>query len=480
VLHVSPGAYNQWRSPLSNLSVRQQRHANLQDKIRTIHTQSNGTYGSPRIAAQLRRDGTPVNEKTVAKIMQENDIRAKTKKKFKVTTTSTKIKNAAPNLVKQNFSSSRPNQLWTRDLTYIWTREGWLYFAIILDVFARRIVGYAMGVRLSASLVTAALEQALTHRQPPATLVLHSDRGSQYASDELRLMILAHRLVQSMSGTGNCYDNAITETFFHTLKTEMVFWKRFETRDEARRKIFDYIERWYNRQRLHSSLGYMTPLECEQQFHHQQLTITTQLHVPFSRGRSESGEHKMNGVQKMSNILWSRTLLRPIKMSEQKELMLTDTQLKSKVGALSDKFWFGGIANPITAFEQMSYLILLTRLEDMGNARVARQHARDTEGLQGMPRVVLEQVVQSRRESRRAGPRRPHLRPGRNFTKVKSRLLLRSKKGDRGMSLRCGCSVQHDPVVSEYWPCLRHVPTLCIFCRDTTPSCHQMLKKGKK
>jgi transposase InsO family protein len=275
VLNVSRSAYNQWRSQQSNLSARQRRREELEQKIRTIHAYSNATYGSPRIAAQMRREGTPVNEKTVAKIMQTKDIRAKTKKKFTITTTSTKTKNAAPNLVKQNFAASRPNQLWTSDLTYIWTREGWLYLAIILDVFARRIVGYAMGARLCATLVTTALGQALTHRQPPAKLVLHSDRGSQYASQEVRTLIADARLVQSMSGTGNCYDNAITETFFHTLKTEMIFWERFDTRDEARRKIFDYIERWYNRQRLHSSLDYMTPIEVEQQFHHQQQTITT-------------------------------------------------------------------------------------------------------------------------------------------------------------------------------------------------------------
>jgi transposase InsO family protein len=207
--------------------------------------------------------------------MEENDIRAKTKKRFKVTTNSAKTKHAAPNLVQQDFSAARPNQLWTSDMTYIWTREGWLYLAIILDVFARRVVGYAMSARLSASLVTSALEQALTHRQPPADVVLHSDRGSQYASEEVRSMIIAHRLVQSMSGKGNCYDNAITESFFHTLKTEMIHWERFETRDEARRKIFDYIEVWYNRQRLHSSLGYSTPVEFELCFHQQQHAITS-------------------------------------------------------------------------------------------------------------------------------------------------------------------------------------------------------------
>lgn len=273
VLNVSRSAYHHWRSHLSGLSARQHQRQQLVEKIRALQAQNRSTYGSPRIAAQLRREGVSVNVKTVAKLMAENDIRAKTKKRFKVTTTSTKTKNAAPNLVKQHFTASRPNQLWTTDLTYIWTREGWLYLAVILDVFARRIVGHAMGARLSATLVSSALEQALTHRQPVTELLLHSDRGSQYASEEVQTILREHGIVQSMSGTGNCYDNAITETFFHTLKTELIFWEHFETREQARQTIFHYIEVWYNRQRLHSSLGYCTPVEYEQQFLCQQQTI---------------------------------------------------------------------------------------------------------------------------------------------------------------------------------------------------------------
>jgi transposase InsO family protein len=272
VLTVSRSAYYQWRSLQSSFSERQRNNADVLENIRTIHAQSKQTYGSPRVTAQLRREGMQVNEKRVAKLMRDNALRAKTKKRFTVTTNSTKTKNASPNLVKQEFRAARPNQLWTSDLTYIWTGEGWLYLAIILDVFARRIVGYAMSYRISATLVTTALRHALTHRQVSAGLVLHSDQGTQYASDEVRTLLTTHHLTQSMSGKGNCYDNAITETFFHTLKTELIYWERFETRDEARTKIFDYIEVWYNRQRLHSSLGYQTPVEFEQQ--HQQ-AITT-------------------------------------------------------------------------------------------------------------------------------------------------------------------------------------------------------------
>jgi transposase InsO family protein len=197
--------------------------------------------------------------------MRENNIRAKTKKRFKITTDSTRTKNASPNLVKQEFHAERPNQLWTSDMTYIWTLEGWLYLAVILDVYGRRIVGYAMSHRIDTALVAQALQCALTHRTITPGLVFHSDRGSQYASGTVRTILTAHKMVQSMSGTGNCYDNAITETFFHTLKTELIYWERFETREEARSKIFEYIEVFYNRQRLHSSLGYLTPVGFEQQ-----------------------------------------------------------------------------------------------------------------------------------------------------------------------------------------------------------------------
>lgn len=271
LLNVSRSAYYQWRSQLSHLSERRVANAKLLEDIRRIHQRSKGTYGSPRIAAQLRREGKRINDKRVAKLMYTNDIRAKTKKRFKRTTNSVATEQASPNIVAQKFIAERPNQLWTSDVTYIWTRAGWLYLAIVLDVFARRIVGYAMSDRLSANIVTTALRHAITERRVTpdgvVPLMFHSDRGSQYASDAVRKLVTDFHLTQSMSGTGNCYDNAITETFFHTLKTEMTYWEHFETREEARTKIFEYIEVWYNRQRLHSSLGYNTPVEYEQRFH---------------------------------------------------------------------------------------------------------------------------------------------------------------------------------------------------------------------
>lgn len=166
---------------------------------------------------------------------------------------------------RRKFVAQGMNRLWSSDMTYVWTREGWLYLAVVLDVCSRRIVGYAMSNRLTAALVTCALRQALTQRTVVDGLIFHSDRGSQYASSDVRQLLMRHNMRQSMSSAGSCYDNAITETFFHTLKTELIYWERYETREQARRSIFEYIEVFYNRQRLHSALGYKTPIEFEQQ-----------------------------------------------------------------------------------------------------------------------------------------------------------------------------------------------------------------------
>lgn len=263
VLQLTRSSYHYWRKHES--SPYRQRNVELVQEIRCVHEASHRTYGSPRIAQKLRATGIVCTTKRVAKLMREHNIRAKTKKRFKITTDSTRTKNASPNLVKQEFHAERPNQLWTSDMTYVWTLEGWLYLAVILDVYGRRIVGYAMSHRIDAALVAQAIRCALTHRTIAPGLVFHSDRGSQYASDTVRTILTAHKMDQSMSGAGNCYDNAITETFFHTLKTELIYWERFETREEARSKIFEYIEVFYNRQRLHSSLGYLTPVGFEQQ-----------------------------------------------------------------------------------------------------------------------------------------------------------------------------------------------------------------------
>ena len=261
VLKVSRSSYYHWREHKHTTCCNEE----LVKEIRRLHDGSRKTYGSPRITKALRKQGKQYNRKRIARLMRENGIRAKTKRRFKVTTRATTAYPVAENLVQRQFVAERTNQLWSSDMTYVWTREGWLYLAVVLDVCSRKIVGYAMSSRLTAALVTSALRQALTQRAVIDGLTFHSDRGSQYASIDVRQLLMQHNIRQSMSSTGSCYDNAITETFFHTLKTELIYWERYETRDQARRNIFEYIEVFYNRQRLHSALGYKTPLEFEQQ-----------------------------------------------------------------------------------------------------------------------------------------------------------------------------------------------------------------------
>ena len=187
--------------------------------------------------------------------MKKVGIMAKMKKKFKVTTKANPKAKAAPNLLKQNFTAEQPNQRWVADITYVWTLEGWLYVACVLDLFSRKIVGLAMKDRMTDDLVIAALEQALVSRNSSTGLMHHSDRGSQYTSHDFQKKLAQHNITASMSGTGNCYDNAAMESFFHTLKTEHVYFERYQTREQAKNSIFEYIEVFYNRQRRHSTLN---------------------------------------------------------------------------------------------------------------------------------------------------------------------------------------------------------------------------------
>jgi transposase InsO family protein len=236
------------------------------DKIKDIHQRSRGTYGSPRVTAELKAEGIKCSKNKVARIMRKNGIMAKTKRKFKVTTQSKHKNPVAENLVKQEFVAQGPNQLWTSDITYVWTKEGWLYLAIILDVFSRSIVGWSLSSRITAELVLTAFKRALQRRQVTAGMIFHSDRGSQYASEVIRTVLQQLGIRQSMSGTGNCYDNAITESVFHTIKTELIYFHRYESREEAASSIFEYIEIFYNRQRRHSALNYKSPFDFEQQY----------------------------------------------------------------------------------------------------------------------------------------------------------------------------------------------------------------------
>jgi transposase InsO family protein len=264
VFGVSRSGYYQFLH--ATASLREKEDNRLLLKIKTIHQRTRQTYGSPRIHAELLEEGEACSRKRVAKIMKKSGIMAKMKRCFKVTTRANPKAAVAPNLLHQDFSAQTPNQRWVADFTYIDTREGWLYVATVLDLFSRRIVGLAMSDRMTDDLVIAALEQALIHREPTANLVHHSDRGSQYTSKDFRNLLRKKGIMASMSGTGNCYDNAAMESFYHTLKTEHVYFEHYNTREEAKQSIFEYIEVFYNRQRRHSTLGYVSPRVYEKQW----------------------------------------------------------------------------------------------------------------------------------------------------------------------------------------------------------------------
>jgi transposase InsO family protein len=231
--------------------------------IRQVHEHSRRTYGSPRIHAELRAQGQPCNHKRIERLMRQHHIRARQVRRFRCTTEAQPGLPIAPNRLNQVFRASAPNQVWTADITYLDTAEGWLYLATVLDLYSRRIVGWAMAEHMETTLVRDALQMALTQRQPAAGLLHHSDRGRQYASAEYQAVLTAHGVECSMSRRGNCYDNAVHESFFGTLKSECAEG-RFASRTAARQCVFEYIEVWYNRQRRHSALGYLSPVEFEQ------------------------------------------------------------------------------------------------------------------------------------------------------------------------------------------------------------------------
>lgn len=231
--------------------------------INQIWENSRYTYGYRRVHAELRSQGVYCNRKRVLKLMNKNNIAAKRKKKFKRTTNSNHSNYISPNLLNQNFRANSPNEVWVSDITYISTYEGWLYLAVVLDLYSRKVVGWSMSNRMTSQLVIDALEYAIIDRQPFAGLIFHSDRGSQYASMEFRKSLSNHKMIQSMSGKGNCYDNAVAESFFHTLKTELVYWESYKTRNEAKSSIFKFIEGFYNRRRRHSYLNYLSPYNFE-------------------------------------------------------------------------------------------------------------------------------------------------------------------------------------------------------------------------
>ncbi len=259
-LEVSISGYRAWKGGGTPNRTRLT-DAQLLAVIHAIHTQIKGAYGSPRILREIRARGFPVSKERVERLMRENGIRGRHKRRYKATTDSKHSLPVAPNLLDRNFSPAAPNQAWGADLTYLWTDEGWLYLAIVLDLFNREIVGWSIKPRMTADIVTDALTMAWFRRRPAAGLIHHSDRGSQYASHLFQEKLTEYGMICSMSRKGNCWDNAPTESFFNSLKNERVHGTRYESRAEAIADLFDYIEVFYNRSRRHSTLGYTSPTQ---------------------------------------------------------------------------------------------------------------------------------------------------------------------------------------------------------------------------
>ena len=263
LLEVSRSGYYQWLS--APMSTRTKENRLLDKQIQSIYKANQGNYGSPRIAIDLIKQGIKVSENRVARRMKKMHLKAKTKKKFRVTTDSKHNLPVSPNLLQRDFSTTAINQKWVGDITYVHTQEGWLFLATVIDLHSRSVIGWSMDKRMTKSLVCNALKMALWRRKFPKGVIMHTDRGSQYCSHQYQRLLRQYGLFSSMSRKGNCWDNAIAESFFKTLKSELVYHCCFSTRVEAKREIFKYIETYYNRLRRHSALDYKTPYEVEYQ-----------------------------------------------------------------------------------------------------------------------------------------------------------------------------------------------------------------------
>jgi transposase InsO family protein len=259
VLGVNRAGYYHWQK--RKVIQRALEEKRILELIRKHHNLSKGRYGLLRIHKAICREGLIVNKKRIHRLMKKYNIHSKTRRKFKVTTKQSTGAMFSENLLNGIFQTKRENEVWTSDITYIWTKEGWLYLAVVQDIFNREEIGWAIMERPTAEIVQKAIAMAIINRKPERDIIFHSDRGSQYTSNKVRCILDHYGFRQSMSGKGNCYDNAITETFFSTLKKELVYLTVFETKEQAKREIFEFIEIYYNRQRLHSSLGYLSPVE---------------------------------------------------------------------------------------------------------------------------------------------------------------------------------------------------------------------------
>ena len=260
-LAVSAGGYYAWKDRPESRRARHNRI--LLSEIRGVHRESRETYGSPSIWDALVKRGHRVSENRIARLMRADGIRAKTVKQWRVTTQSNHRMPVAANVLDRQFSVTRPNRVWAGDITYVWTTEGWLYLAVVLDLYSRTVIGWALEARLTGDLTQQALTMAIRRRTPNAGLLHHSDRGSPYVVTAYQQLLTTHGMTGSMSRRGNCWDNACVESFFGTLKRELIYHRQYRTRDEATQDIFEYIEVFYNRKRRHSTLGYDSPAEYE-------------------------------------------------------------------------------------------------------------------------------------------------------------------------------------------------------------------------
>jgi len=264
VLQLSPSGYYAWLQ--GDVSHRTRSDELLSKKILALYNESDGTYGSVRLHQALQQSGEKVGRNRVIKLMKQLNLQAKVQRKYKATTDSNHRFGAHENLLEQNFTVTQPDSVYAGDITYVWTQEGWLYLAVVMDLFSRHIVGWSMNKRMTRQLVMEALLSAYWRRKPDKGVIFHSDKGSQYASHDYCDLLKAYGFIGSMSGKGNCYDNAVVESFFHSLKTERIHHRHYQTREEARSDIFNYIEMFYNTKRLHSTLGYCSPVQFEQQY----------------------------------------------------------------------------------------------------------------------------------------------------------------------------------------------------------------------
>ena len=258
---VSEAAYRSWKRAPESIWEKNRRE--LGKVVKAVFSEKRETYGSPRLKAELERRGMKHSKNYVAKVMKREGLKVKLKKQFKVTTNSNHALPIYPNVLQRNFQSIVPNAAWVSDITYVWTEEGWLYLCTFLDLHSRKIVGWSMSERANTAFVLSALQMAIKQQNPGPGLVIHTDRGVQYASRKYRTFLFRKGFVGSMSRKGDCWDNAVAESFFATLKTELIHRYRYETRNSARADIFEFIEVFYNRERLHSALGYRTPIEFE-------------------------------------------------------------------------------------------------------------------------------------------------------------------------------------------------------------------------